>query len=446
MTHPQSAVETARRLGLAVPHPVPVVPIPEPLWTARPILAHVHAFARARRASPWAVLRALLARVCTAIPPFVMLPPLVGSTVSLNTFVGLVGPSGSGKDAARMAAEDAVVLGHLDTAGVGSGEGVAHQFVVYRKPNTRTGDAGGLEQYRKALLMTAPEVDTVAALHHRQASNLLPELRKAWTGDALGFAYVDPTKRLTLARHSYRLCLIVGIQPERAAPILDDANAGTPQRFVWLPSTDPSVPDHPPAEPAPWTGWRLPVWYGNASGKVILPVCQTAMDTIDTNRVARLRGNGDALDSHALLCQLKVAAVLGILDGRAEVNDEDWRLASAIAGKSEQTRFGVVGTLQSLKQTANAARAVAEGERTIIAAETVTEHAIRRIAPRILSKLAAGLDYGINRSELRRSVNSRDRIYFDTVIDRLIGTGQVVTHQMGYRDAVYYRLAGGHRD
>ena len=65
--------------------------------------------------------------------------------------------------------------------------------------------------------MTAAEVDTLAALHRRQASTLLPELRKAWMGDALGFAYVDKEKRLTLARHSYRLCLVVGIQPERAA-------------------------------------------------------------------------------------------------------------------------------------------------------------------------------------------------------------------------------------
>ena len=105
------------------------------LWTARPILAHVRDFARARRVSPWAVLGVVLARVCTATPPFVVLPPLIGARCQLNTFVGLVGPSGSGKDAAARAAEDAVPVGPIDTAGVGSGEGIAHQFVTYKRPN-----------------------------------------------------------------------------------------------------------------------------------------------------------------------------------------------------------------------------------------------------------------------------------------------------------------------
>jgi Protein of unknown function (DUF3987) len=392
-------------------------------WTMRPILTHVHTFARARRASPWAVLGVVLARVCVATPPFVVLPPLVGSTVSLNTFVGLVGPSGSGKDAAARAAEDAVLLGHLDTTGVGSGEGVAHQFVFYRKP--KGADAGGMEQYRTALLMTAPEVDTVSALHHRQASTLLSELRKTWNGDALGYAYVDPTKRLTLPRHKYRLCLIVGVQPERAAPILDSADSGTPQRFLWLPATDPEMPDTAPTEPQPWTGWRLPKWpYANAHGQVVLAVCQTAEDMIDSARIARARGNGDALDGHGLLCRLKVAALLGILEGRADVNDEDWRLAGVIANKSDATRLGVVETLRSVTRAVNAARGRAEGERSAIASETVEEAAVRRIAPRILSKLAAA-PIGISRSALRRSFTSRDRGYLDAAIDPLIETGQV---------------------
>jgi hypothetical protein len=99
------------------------MPLSVPFWTARPILTHIQAFARARRTSPWAVLGVVLARACTAIPPFVVLPAQTGSVAGLNTFVGLVGPSGSGKDAAARAAEDAVHVGHLDAAGVGSGEG-----------------------------------------------------------------------------------------------------------------------------------------------------------------------------------------------------------------------------------------------------------------------------------------------------------------------------------
>src|SRR5829696_4341629 len=83
-------------------------PIPEAdFWSSRPVLGHVRDFARARRASPWAVLGAVLVRVTVAVPPFLALPPLVGGPASLNIYVGLVGPSGAGKGAAEAVARDA---------------------------------------------------------------------------------------------------------------------------------------------------------------------------------------------------------------------------------------------------------------------------------------------------------------------------------------------------
>jgi Bifunctional DNA primase/polymerase, N-terminal len=390
-------------------------------WNARPILRHVHDFARARRCSPWAVLGVTLARVCTAVPPFVVLPPLVGGHVSLNTYVGLVGPSGAGKDAAGAAAGDAVELGHVEMAGVGSGEGIAHQFMTYKRP-IKT-DAGGLMQYREAVLLTAAEVDTLAALHRRQASTLLPELRKAWTGAALGFAYVDKEKRLTLPEHHYRLCLLVGIQPERAAAILDDVDAGTPQRWLWLPATDPDAPDEPPPEPGPWTDWRLPRWpMATTAGRVVLQVCPTARDVIDAARLARLRGDGAALDGHALLCRLKVAAVLAILDGRAEVDDQDWNLAGVIAAESEWTRQGVVATLQRIQRDANAARGKAEGERLVVATEVVDHAATKRVARLVKQKITSEW---LAHNDLRKKITSRDRGYFDAAVDHLVAAGQI---------------------
>ena len=392
-------------------------------WNARPILRHIHDFARARRCSPWAVLGVTLARVCTAVPPFVVLPALVGGHVSLNTYVGLVGPSGAGKDAATAAARDAIDLSRvsrIETAGVGSGEGIAHQFMTYKKP-TGT-DAGGLTQYREAVLLTAAEVDTLTALHRRQASTILPELRKAWTGSSLGFAYVDKEKRLTLPEHHYRLCLVVGIQPERAGGILQDTDGGTPQRFLWMPATDAEAPDVAPAAPEPRTGWRLPQWPMATGGRVVLSVCAAARDTIDAARVARLRGDGEALDGHALLCRLKIAAMLAIFDGRFEITDQDWDLAGVIAVKSEWTRRGVVRTLERKQQEANTARGKAEGERSVIVAETVEDAAIKRVARLVKRKLTSEW---IAHNELRKKITTRDRSYFDAAIDHLVAAGQV---------------------
>ena len=71
----------------APPAPVDV----EALWDARPELGHVRDFALARRAQPWAVLGVALARIVTATPCWLVLPPLVGDVAPLYLFVGVVG-------------------------------------------------------------------------------------------------------------------------------------------------------------------------------------------------------------------------------------------------------------------------------------------------------------------------------------------------------------------
>jgi len=410
-------------------------PTEDVFWDARHVLRHVHDFARARRCSPWAVLGVVLARVATATPPNVVLPALVGTYASLNTYVALVGPSGAGKDAAAAAAEDAIEVGHCETIGVGSGEGIAHQFVTYEKPTKD--EPGGLKQYREAVLFNVAEVDTIAALTRRQASTILPELRKAWNGAALGFAYVDKEKRLKLHAHRYRLCLTVGVQPERAGGLLNDTDGGTPQRFLWMPATDPDAPDIAPDQPEPWSAdrFRLPNWHSGT----ILRVCQTARNTIDAARLARIRGGEDeALNGHALLCRLKVAALLGILDGRSEITEQDWYLAGGIAAKSERTRHGLVETLRRVKRETNRARGNDEAERTLIVTERVEDDATKRVARRIISKLTrAGW---ITRSDLRNGIAARDRNHFDPAVDRLTEAGQLDTEGTGR--GVRYRLTG----
>src|SRR5699024_4530978 len=114
--------------------------------------------------APTAVLGAVLARIAASVPPWVVLPALVGGHGSLDLFVAQVGPSGSGKGAS-----DATARAMLDldigveqprSTGAGSGEGIAHLFAK------RTRD--GVERHTTAALLTIPEVDTLAALRGRQ--------------------------------------------------------------------------------------------------------------------------------------------------------------------------------------------------------------------------------------------------------------------------------------
>ena len=137
----------------------------EDFWDERKCLAHIRDFARARMTSPWAVLGVALARAITTIPPYVVLPPLIGSDASLNLYVALVGPSGMGKGAATGAAKDAVDLGDVFTATVGSGEGVAHLYSHWER--------GSVVRDRSAVLFTVPEVDMLTALGSRQGATLL---------------------------------------------------------------------------------------------------------------------------------------------------------------------------------------------------------------------------------------------------------------------------------
>ena len=388
------------------------------IWQERPELAHIHAFARARMCSPWAVLGVTLCRVVAIVPPHIVLPPIVGSHASLNLFTALVGPSGAGKGAGESAAADAFFGGpDIFTATAGSGEGIAHLYAHREK--------GAVVRDRSAVLFTVPEVDNLVAQKERRGSTLLPQLRSAWSGERLGFAYADPTKALPIDAHTYRLGLVLGVQPGRAAPLLDDADGGTPQRFVWLPAEDPGAPDVTPPEPAPLP---MPVtdgaWPSGVRGRHSLLIPQTAVDTIRATRLARVRGKGAELDGHELLCTLKVAAALALLAGRRAVTDDDWRLARVVLSVSKSTRNGVENYLAEQSREANVKRGEAEGYKTHVATEVVDDLAVRKVAHLIVGHLRQHGES--SRSEELRRLNPRVRGYFDVAVDRLAAVGHVI--------------------
>lgn len=398
-------------------------------WTSRPELEHIRTFARARRCSPWAVLGVVLARVVTATPQWVVLPPLVGSHASLNLFVALVGPSGGGKGAAESAAADCIDIRdtdgeHIDTATVGSGEGIGHLYAHREK--------GEIVRDRYAVLFTVPEVDNLSALGARQGATLMPQLRSAWSGERLGFSYADKNKALPIERHTYRMGLVLGVQPGRAASLLDDADGGTPQRFLWLPVSDPDAPDAAPPVPVPMS-WRLTgTWtatdvFGAEAGGVKLvelPIPGEVREEVTRASLDRLRAQTDALDGHAMLARLKIAASLGLLAGRKHVTIEDWTLSGTLLEVSTKTRDGVVAYLSSKASQANRAKGEAESQRAVIVADRVAEEAVKRVARKVLSHCRRNPD-GMVRSELRRVLAGRDRQHFDEAVERLNEAGQV---------------------
>lgn len=417
---------------------------PSAFWAARLSLTRIHGFARGRRVSPWAVLGGALTRVVAATEPNVQLPPTIGSYASLNLFIGLVGKSGAGKDAATKVARDAVDLGNdhpkFITAPLGSGEGMSHMFMKW-------GD-DGLEQYNRSALVTIGEIDTLGALVQRQSSTVGSQLRQAAMGEALGFFYVDTAKRMLTPEHQYRMCLLAGIQPKRSGVLLGEADGGTPQRFVWLPATDPDAPDKRPDCPEPLL-WVPPKWHEAGGVHVggqyrnVIDVCDTACDIIDKAHLARTRDEGDALDGHALLTRLKVAAALAILEGRCNVGDDDWELSADVMVVSDAARETCIKALATEGVERNQKQAEAEATRAIVVGERVDEAKVRRASAGVKRKLAR-VDGWLAASDIRSSLSPGLREYAEASLHALVLSGAIEDRAVTYRGApgTQYRLVG----
>ncbi|BCN82704.1 bifunctional DNA primase/polymerase [Prescottella equi] len=415
-------------------------------WAARPELRTVHQFAQARMVAPWALFGSVLARALSIVPPRVVLPALVGSHGSVNSFIALVGPSGAGKSVTRGAARDVLTLNfegetRLHVRNVGSGEGLVDQFATY------DAKAKAYVGLRTRVMFTVDEVETLTAQGARSGSTLMPTLRTAWTGDSLGFANRDKTKAIPVEAHRYRLTMVVGVQPTKAQPLLDDADGGTPQRFLWMPTADPDVPEVEPAEPDPITvgPWPQPQPQSNSGFNVNRPTSEVALvtvpatgrefteltipdhvrDEVRSQRRRVLRGDADVnpLDGHALMTRLKVAVGLMVLNGRYDtVTDEDWNLAGVVMEVSNRTRREVEKAIAAEAHTANQSRGKAEAQREIAKAEVLQKDGLARICNRIMERLN---EVGAMERSAVRSFLGRDKNLMDEAVELLAARGEV---------------------
>lgn len=270
-------------------------------------LEKIHGWARARYVAPWAVFFGVLLRVAASVPPNVQLPAVIGSRASLNLLCAFVGKSGSGKGISGSVARE-VWPADIVELPLGSGEGIAQQFA-----DRDTGEA---------VIFTVPEIDKLTGLTGRSGSILLAELKAAAMGEPLGQANAKKDTSRIVAAHTYRLCLSVGAQPGHTNVIFNDTSGGTPQRFLWAPTTDPTMPATATDAPEALNTSALPVWEPGADGVVEISYGPPEIQqTIVNNQLAQQRGEGNPLDGHIMLLRCKVAALLAIMHGRVEVTE-----------------------------------------------------------------------------------------------------------------------------
>lgn len=365
----------------------------------RPSLRTIYDAALARMCAPWAVLAHCTARALCLVRPHNTLPAVIGGPGSLNWFAVVAAPSGGGKGAAASVARELIVE-HVNTRNLGSGEGI---IGAYLRPASDEGEAGGRHE---SIMFLADEVDTVAALGARTGSTLMGILRSGFSGETLGFSYVS-RPNFNLDAHTYRLTMIISVQPARAGALLGDHGGGTPQRFMWMPGTDPRV-DADKASEHPIVGLNVPAVTAWQQPRA-LTIPAEARQLILTERAKAARGEQGALDGHAVFCREKFAYALAVLDGRATMTSEDWRLSGIAAEVSGATRDWVALVAEDAAREEARERGRIMGV-TAAASDDEKAHEAadrtRRIGRLVLDKLSAG---PMTDGALRRLLPSRDR-------------------------------------
>jgi hypothetical protein len=437
-------------------------------WDRHPVLRHAHDFATAHETNPWAVLGVALARVVAATEPNIQLPgaPVaIGTEASLNMFVALVSESGGGKTIAakvsRKMLDVRFGMDPLETfeAPLGSGEGLAHVYMrPPEKPKARRGrntddedseliglvpTTTGAIQHRTRAFIKALEVDQLDAVSARKGSTLSAQLRTAWDGDELGFHYADPLKRMMVPEMGYRMSLVLGVQPGRAGPLLAEADGGLPQRFLWLPASNPDLAEYTEDEEPPdlmsAIEWHPPVYQG---GKVAFGLCEEARHAVKRNHRKNMRGDGDALSSHGMLTRLKVAAALAMLlrtdpSLQLMIDEEVWELSGVLMAKSDRTRDAVQRYLAEQAKVENEKRGYAEGQKAIAVAEVVENDLLTKAVRWIRTRAAAE---PVAWRTIQQGPKSL-RGHLPEALAKLLESGEVVEeeYQSGTRKAKQYR-------
>lgn len=427
-----AAVLAARRA--TTPEDLPDGPERE-VFTHSPATRAVWHAARARMASPWGVLGYVMALTVAATGPHVRTPATVGGAASLNLLVGLVGTPGAGKGAARRTAMDLFTYADSNGTpvetpllGVGSGEGIAETFAL----RTRTGDDGEevTSQAVSRAVFDDTEISTLAKKSDRRGSTLLPMLCKAYMGEDLGNQNGTAESSRMVPDHSYRMCLTVGIQPDRAGVLLDDVGGGTPQRFVWLPVPYSAMPDVTPEPPERFT-IRLPfgtvetVRPGAEALTVAIPA--VAERAIRQARLSSGRGESQGLDGHLLLTREKIAIALALMDGQLTVTDADWSAAGAVMALSGRTREMCREACKGAAVDAAAARRIEDAEGRDKAADAMAEKYTRTVREKVMRLLQNAEGTPVDHQSLYRSMSGSKVSDGLSQKERLSGVLQALT-------------------
>jgi hypothetical protein len=383
-----------------------------------------------------------------------------GGPMVLNYFAALAGHSSAGKSSSAELAQNILPgppagsgTGFSDGLPIGSGEGLAETFMGTVEVEQEPGPSGRAKapkktrkQVRHNAFIYVDEGEQLVRLMERSGATIGEALRRAWSGAALGQQNgTDETTRV-IPRGSYALGLAIGFQPEFTWKLLADTS-GTPQRFVWVWATDPSVPLNGPEDPGV-LGWaprrkEAPenplAGLGGASGTwsgedwrepdpmTLDPEIRRGIRERAWQARTGVSGDPGLSGKRDETC-VRIAALLALLDGRGQVGMGDWELAGVVWETSCRVRdhllaLGEAARAQESAGRARSAAAMAGAaeEARLIVHEAKRDLALARIWAGVQRKLADGAC--VRRAALRKAFSGDDKPLFDVVVSSAIERG-----------------------
>jgi hypothetical protein len=417
--------------------------LPAEFWQARPVLTHVRQAAQSRRASPDAVLGALLARTASYVHHGDTMDLIgKGEGFPLTVFAVSYGPPGSGKGRAwRCAAALLPVPAHLTDfreRSLGSGEGLIEAYYGL-EADDEDGKTKVRRQVRHNVLFEMDEGEALTKMiTGRSGTTIAQMLRSAWSGENIGQANASADRDRQLLRGEYSMGIHLGFQPSSIGPLFDpkQVGGGTPHRFLYLSALDPHAPDEQPDWPGPLD--LIP------PGQPFTPTSYVLTDLeirarINAEQAAALRGEAilSEQDTHATQFRGRIAAHLARWDGRRLVNAEDWQLAAAVMTTSAAVRDAAIeyGRTSAAAEATEwnkrmADRAVAVDAAVVKASEQRDLQRISRVAATIARRVAK-LDQAQHR-DLKDALTKVTRPFLADAVAYAVEAGWIVRADARY--------------
>lgn len=372
-------------------------------WSARPVLQQVRHLANCKGQSPWPLLGWLIVRTLHTVPYSVPYESVLGKQ-SLNSLVGISGPTGAGKTISYRHVEDHFVFRDNNPERLfgsswqglippGSGESMPDYYVEYEPepPEEAEGSWADIDSDRlsskwvwkhsnHAGLFFFDEVGMMKSRDSRQGSTLVEYMKEGWSGSVFGRTLASG-KGVVLPAGKYRFACVVNTQPKRAGILFsEEAIAGGLQgRFLWFDVTADINREAASFEPVEKIVLPTPDWVGVESVR--------ALDVMNT---AHFEHHWNALDgllseteSHSLLTRSKVAVALAVLDGRAELDREDWELSEVVMEHTSATREHIEEVLAEEAHRAVVADGRKASVRAVMTEEAKHEQRVRQVAASI---------------------------------------------------------------